>query len=243
MKSFLYMEDLSIDSSIYALATNQGLISDSSDIIPYLYNFYSHLYSNTDTKSDQEVKAFLEKLSLPRIKQDTMAMMQPITSNEVEMAIKKLCSGKAPGLDGLTADFYNHFQDTICDILADVFNAIFEDKVLSWSQQVAIVILLFKKGDSCLVGNYHPISLTNTDYKILAYILTACLLDHLSNVIHANQTAYMPKWFIGSSIQDFVDYCVCEKKEHLVLFLDFKKAFDSVSHKCMLYVCSILAYC
>ncbi len=36
-------------------------------------------------------------------------MTQPITSNEVEMAIKKLCPGKAPGLDSLTADFYNHF--------------------------------------------------------------------------------------------------------------------------------------
>ena len=229
-----------MDSSIHALAMNQGLISESSDIIRYLYDFYSHLYSNNDTKSDQEIKAFLEKLSLPKIKQDTSAMTQPITSKEVEMAIKKLHPGKAPGLDGLTADFYNHFQEVICDILADVFNAIFEDKTLSWSQRVAIIILLFQKGDCCLVGNYHPISLTNTDYKILAYILTACLSDHLSDVIHANQTVYMPKQFIGTniqSVQDFVDYCVHEKKEHLVLFLDFKKAFDSISHKCVYASC------
>ena len=164
-------------------------------------------------------------------------MTRPITSKKVEMAIKKLHPGKAPGLDGLTADFYNHFQEVICDIL---FNAIFEDKTLSWSQWVTIIILLFKKGDSCLVGNYCPISLTNTDYKILAYVLTACLSDHLSDVIHANQTVYMPKQFIGTniqSVQDFVDYCVHEKKEHLVLFLDFKKAFDSISHKCVYASC------
>ena len=97
--------------------------------------------------------------------------------------------------------------------------------------------MLFKKGDSCLIGNYHPISFTNMDYKILAYVLTTHLSDHLSDVIHTNQTAYMPKWFIGTnicSVQDFVDYCVHEKKKYLVLFLDFKKAFDSISHQFIL---------
>ncbi len=68
VKSFVHLEDSYMDSGIHALAMNQGLISESSDIIPYLYDFYSHLYLNNDTKSDQEVKAFLEKLSLPKIK-------------------------------------------------------------------------------------------------------------------------------------------------------------------------------
>ena len=131
LKSFLHLEDLYMDSSIHELAMNQGFISESSDIIPYLYDFYSHLYLNNDTKSEQEIKAFLEMLSLPKIKQDTSAMTMPITSKEVEMAVKKLHSEKAPGMDSLTAEFYYHFQQVLCDILADVFNAIFENKTLS----------------------------------------------------------------------------------------------------------------
>ncbi len=44
-----------------------------------------------------------------------------------------------------------------------------------------------------MVENYQPILLTNTDYKILAYILTARLDKHLAVIIHINQTAYMSK--------------------------------------------------
>ena len=84
-----------------------------------------------------------------------------------------------------------------------------------------------------MVENYQPISLTNTDYKILAYILTARLDEHLTIIIHSNQIAYMSKWFIGlniRSVQDFIDHVENNNLDHSVLFLDFKKAFDSICH-------------
>ena len=84
-----------------------------------------------------------------------------------------------------------------------------------------------------MVENYRPILLTNTDYKILAYILTARLDTHLASIIHTNQTVYMSKHFIGlniRSVQDFVDHIEDQNLDHSILFLDFKKAFDSISH-------------
>ena len=59
VKSFLHLEDSHMDSSIHALAMNQCLISESSDIIPYLYDFY--------TKSDQEIKAFWRSCPFQRL--------------------------------------------------------------------------------------------------------------------------------------------------------------------------------
>ncbi len=75
--------------------------------------------------------------------------------------------------------------------------------------------------------------MTNTDYKILAYILTNHLQPHLSALISSQQTAYMKGCFIGTnirSVQDFIYFLVVNGKDHVVLFLAFKKAFDSVSH-------------
>ena len=92
---------------------------------------------------------------------------------------------------------------------------------------------MFKKGDSCQVGNYRPISLTGCDYKILAYILTARLSTHLPDIIHLSQTAYMTSRFIGMNIravQDMIDHNFESNTNGVVLFLDFQKAFDSISH-------------
>ncbi len=70
-------------------------------------------------------------------------------------------------------------------------------------------MLLYKKGNVLEVGNYRPISLTNVDYKILAYVLLSHMQPFLDNFIHPAQTAYMPGRYIGTNIrkiQDVMDY-------------------------------------
>ncbi len=92
---------------------------------------------------------------------------------------------------------------------------------------------MFKKGDKQEASNYRPISLTNVDYKILAYVLTARIELCLDTIIHPSQTAYMQGHFIGTNIkkvQDAIDYNIQYNKDWVFVFLDFQKAFDSVSH-------------
>ncbi len=151
---------------------------------------------------------------------------------EIQQAILQLCTGKSPGSDGLTAGFYKHFVDDIAPILAMVFNKEFELGSLSFNQYLVIIILLHKKGPQNILTNYRPISLTNTDYKILVYVLMNRLETHLP-FISPQQTAYMKGCFIGTnirSIQDFIDHTIEIGADHIVLFLDFQEAFDSVSH-------------
>ena len=114
-----------------------------------------------------------------------------------------------------------------------LLNKALETGTLSDTQKLAIIILLYKKGDALKTGNYWPISLMNLDYKILVYILMARLETCLSQIIHPNQIAYMKKRFIGTNIrkvQDTISMATKEGSDCVVLFLDFKKAFDSVSH-------------
>ncbi len=105
---------------------------------------------------------------------------------------------------------------------------------MSDTQCMAVIFLLYKKGDSNLLSNYRPISLTNADYKILAYVLSHWLADHLTDVIAVNQTAYMSGWFIGTNIrfvQDTISFFAKSSPCSVILFLDYTKAFDSVSHQ------------
>ncbi len=67
----------------------------------------------------------------------------------------------------------------------------------------------------------------------MAYVLTARIKIALDQVISPAQTAYMPGRYIGTNIwkiQDVINFAHENQKEWVVLFLDFRKAFDSVSH-------------
>ena len=54
---------------------------------------------------------FLEKFNLSRLNQEKIEIMNnPITSAEIEAAIKKLPKNKSPGPDGFTGEFYQDLE-------------------------------------------------------------------------------------------------------------------------------------
>ena len=55
----------------------------------------------------EEMDRFLEKLSLPRLNQEEIEIMNnPITSTEIEAVIKNLPKNKSPEPDDFTGKFY-----------------------------------------------------------------------------------------------------------------------------------------
>ena len=49
--------------------------------------------------------------------------------------------------------------------------------------------LIFKKGDDDDISNYRPISLTNVDYRILAFTLAERIQLVISDITSTDQTA------------------------------------------------------
>ncbi len=127
--SFLHLEDVKNTTLIKELKHKGGCAGSSEEIIPILHTFYSHLYELSDVKTDSEILDFLTKIdSLPRLTENLESLLGPISFEEIETAIKKLCLNKSPGLDGLSAEFYQHFAQQIGPILEAVFNQVFADK-------------------------------------------------------------------------------------------------------------------
>ena len=62
---------------------------------------------------------------------------------------------------------------------------------LSSSQKRAVLSLIYKKGDRAQLKIYRPISLSNTDYKILAFVLANRLHKNIDRIISNEQTAYI----------------------------------------------------
>ena len=156
------------------LTTNNGeQISQPSDIHAYITDFYSNIYTqkfNFASKRDAFDK-FTDNLEIPKLSELNKTSCEcPILKEEIEDALKRMKNG----CDGLTTSFYKFFWEYIGDLVYKCFKKAFEKGELSLSQRRAIIILIHKgKGlDRDKLGNWWPISLTNTDYNILAKTLS-----------------------------------------------------------------------
>ena len=96
-------------------------------------------------------------------------MNRPITSKDIEMVIKKLPKNKNPGPNGFYGEFYTMFKQDLIPMLLKLFETVEEDVTLLNSFYEANITLTAKAGkDSIKKEYYRPISLMNTDAKILS---------------------------------------------------------------------------
>ena len=154
-----------------------------------------------------------------------------VTIEECTLAIDKMKQNKSPGLDGLTVEFYQAFWPLLGNLLVDVFNESYELGTLPDSQRKSVMSLIFKSGDEDDISNYRPISLTNTDYRILAFTLAERMQKILGDIISNDQTAYVKGRYMGTNIRlvsDVIDYYDILNKSGILLMLDFQKPFDSI---------------
>ena len=96
-----------------------------------------------------------------------------------------------------------------------------------------ITLLPKKDKDPLYVKNHRPISLLNTDYKIIAKVMANRLKSGLNEIIHEDQTGFMKGRNIGSNIRttiNLIEYCDSNDIPGSIVLLDIEKAFDSVEH-------------
>ena len=162
-----------------------------------------------------------------------------VTEHEVLLALRRSKLGKAPGRDGIPVDLYKKFKTQFVPILAAVFTAIGVLNNLPHGFLDGVITVLHKKGDRLDAGNYRPISLTNTDYRVLARVLAGRLGDVLPDLIDPAQTAFIKGRCIGDSamlLQLVADLLKSEDRTAILAFCDFRKAYDTVDRHFLLAV-------
>ena len=159
-----------------------------------------------------------------------------VTHDEITHAVKQAKNYKSPGTDGLTYEFYKAFWQLLGKDLVQVFNHSFENKHLPDSQNYGLLTLLFKKGERALLSNRRPISLLNTDYKILAKASSVRLGRVLANIVSDDQTCGVPGRTILNNVfilRDLVVICKQKNIPAAIISIDQMKAFGRVNRSFM----------
>ena len=139
----------------------------------------------------------------------------------------------APGYAGLPRGFYKKIATLFCPVLTELANAAAAGDILPSRFNEGIVALLFKtEGENPKPGDFRPISLLNSDYKIIAGALAARIKLVLAALVHETQTGFVPGRLIVENLTFNRDFFYWSKRTGsplVVAFLDFEKAFDRVS--------------
>ena len=166
--------------------------TNDQDLLNIAADFYDNLYKSCNVNGN-DISNYLQKVSnISKLSDEQCASIEgKISLHEAEIAVKGLKNNKSPGIDGIPAEFYKKFWHKIGNIIINSFNESYEDCQLSESQRTSIISLIFKKGDARLLQNYRPISLTNCDYKILAFCLANRIQSVITHIINPRQVSYI----------------------------------------------------
>ena len=174
---------------------NGDFSNDQFEILQEQMHFYKTLYSSDKKRSpdlnDSALSAFSENIiSLENV--DKLSCEGKVTRAECLKALKDFKNEKSPGTDGLQAEFSKYFWNELHVDMIHSFNFAFDSGSLSITQRRGIITLIPKPNkDTTLLDNLTPISLLNTDYKILTKVIAKRLEKVLPKIINPDQTGYV----------------------------------------------------
>ncbi len=166
---------------------------------------------------------------LPSLSPDQRTELEtPFTLGELQSAVEAAAASKAPGLDGLSYEFYKATFGMVGPPLLDGLNAMLNRGLLAPSLRLGVVRLLPKVPGVQL----RPITLLNTDYKLLTKMFVACLLPLLPTVLQATQLCSIRGRSIHdgpASILSAAEFLHRNQLPGFLMSLDFFHAYDRVS--------------
>jgi len=196
------------------------LVADSYSIVVRWRNYFSQLFNVHCVKDVGQAEIHTAEPLVPET-----------SASDVEVAIDKLKSHKLPGIDQILAELIKAGGRTICFEIHKLITSIRKKEKLPEEWKESIIVPIHRKGDKTDYNNYRGISLLPTTYKILFNILLSRLIPYVKEIIGYHQCGFSCNWWTTDHI-----FHICQilekkweyNKEVHQLFIDFKKAYDSV---------------
>ena len=162
-----------------------------------------------------------------------------VTPLLVKTQLLKLNSTKSPGHDQMHPLVLKELSNELCDILASLFIKSINIGRLPNQWKYAVVVPLFKKGSKKKAENYRPVSLTSVVCKVLESIVRNFLTKHMEDnrLYIKHQHGFRSGHSCVTQLLEVTDdwFDILDNGGNIdCIYLDFRKAFDTVPHKRLL---------
>ena len=155
--------------------------------------------------------------------------------NEIVNVIMKQKSNKACGYDDISIDVVKYTADILCKPLSFIFNSSLVKGIFPDSLKIAKVIPIYKGGEKDFFLNYRPISVLCIFSKLLETVFYDRLVNYINfnNILTESQYGFRNKRSTNYALIDLVEevrHTLDENKTTAGVFLDLRKAFDTINH-------------
>ena len=160
----------------------------------------------------------------------------------VSEQIRKLDITKSAGPDNINARVLKELHDVVIELLTLLFNNSLNQGMVPQEWKKALVTPIHKKGNKKLASNYSawPVSLTSITCKMMEKIMYSFVIEYIyaNNYFSNFQHGFMKGRSTTSQLLEIMDHWTESfdlDTQIDCIYLDFKKAFDSVSHELLIY--------
>ena len=165
--------------------------------------------------------------------------LKPTSVSKVLLLLSRLCESKSTGLDRISAKLLRECADLIAESLCTIFNHSIVSGIFPDEWKLSKVIPLFKQGNRSDLNNYRPISVIPVVAKVFERIIYDQLYNYLTihKLISRHQSGFRPLHSTVTALLEATDswaYNIDQGNVNAVVFLDLKKAFDTVDHDILL---------
>ena len=162
-----------------------------------------------------------------------------INMTSVRKILQELKQNKSPGPDGIHNRVLYEIRDEIAQPLTDLFRCSLDTGELPSEWKIANITPIYKKGRKADPNNYRPVSLTSAVCKMMGRLVRDELENHLEKqgLLSPSQHGFRKGRSCCTQllevIHDWADILE-ESKPIDVIYLDYRKAFDSVPYERLL---------
>ena len=221
--------------SVTSLKVNGLTITNPLELSNEFNNHFANIGPKLASEIDFDSSSYKRYLAGT----DKRFELQPTNPNKVFSLLNKLDKSKATGLDTISARFVRECADLICVPICDIFNQSISQGKFPDDWKYARVTPLFKQGNRDDVNNYRPISVIPIVAKVFERIVYDQLYAYLEehDILYQNQSGFRATHSTVTALLEATDswaYNIDNGKINGVIFLDLKKAFDTVDHQILL---------
>ena len=165
----------------------------------------------------------------------------PTSPDEIINIVSSLKSSNSEGVDGINVNVIKASIDLLASPLSQMCNVSFSTGMVPDKLKISKVPVLpiFKSEDSTNFTNYRPISILPCFSKILESAMYRRLMDYLTkhSILNNHQYGFRKKHSTFMEILELTNkiFDSFQKNKFTIgIFIDLKKAFDTVNHSILL---------